>query len=183
MNENTNNDNGRILYLSENVTNSSIKSVAEKILEYIHFDNNNDNKLKNFKREPIHLYIQSFGGSIYDMYALIDIILTSKTPIYTYCFYAMSAGSMIFMAGHERFVYENSTIMIHQMSCSTWGKYLDLKIDQKENDRIQKRMNKFILSRTKIGKKKYYEHFNNKEDWYIDAKKALKLGIATKIIK
>lgn len=83
MNENTNNDNGRILYLSENVTNSSIKSVAEKILEYIHFDNNNDNKLKNFKREPIHLYIQSFGGSIYDMYALIDIILTCKTPIYT----------------------------------------------------------------------------------------------------
>lgn len=62
------------------------------------------------KRDPIKLYINSCGGTIYDMWALIDAIQNSKTPIHTYCMgYAMSAAFDIFLAGHKRYCYKHST--------------------------------------------------------------------------
>lgn len=180
---NIDNINKRILHLSKEIDNESIGDIINNLIKIINEDDINDSKLKDYKREPIHIYIQSFGGSVYDMFALIDIILTSKTPIYTYCLYAMSAGSMIFMAGHKRFVYENSIIMIHQMYCGWYNKYLDTKIEQKENDRLQNAINNYILKQTKIPEDKFYKKFNSKEDWYIDAKKALKFNIATDLIE
>ena len=88
------------------------------LLYQIQEDDEKDEKEKDYNREPIKLYINSYGGSIYDMWGLIDVILNSKTPIYTYCTgYAMSAAFKIFLAGHKRYCYKHSIFMYHQMSC------------------------------------------------------------------
>ena len=91
----TNTDN-RTFYLSDDVDNESIGKLMWYLLYQIREDDEKDEK-----GEPIKLYINSYGGSVYDMWGLIDVILNSKTPIYTYCTgYAMSAAFKIFLAGH-----------------------------------------------------------------------------------
>lgn len=113
----TNIDN-RTFYLSDNVDNESIGKLTWKFLQQIQEDDEKDEKEKDYKREPIKLYINSYGGFVDDMWGLIDIILNSKTPIYTYCTgYAMSAAFNIFLAGNKRYCYKHSTFMYHQMSC------------------------------------------------------------------
>ncbi len=49
------------------------------ILYLIREDKEQDKKILCYNREPIKLYINSYGGSIDDMWGLIDIILASKT--------------------------------------------------------------------------------------------------------
>ena len=116
----------RILFLSDDIDNESVGSITWNILRLIKSDDEKDKKEKDYRREPIKLYINSYGGSVYDMWGLIDIILNSKTPIYTYCTgYAMSAAFKIFLAGHKRYCYKHSTFMYHQMSCWRSGKYQD----------------------------------------------------------
>ena len=89
----------KTLFLSDDVDNESIGKLTWSILQQIREDDEKDEKEKDYKREPIKLYINSYGGSVSDMWELIDVILNSKTPIYTYCTgYAMSAAFKIFLA-------------------------------------------------------------------------------------
>ena len=74
----------RVFYLSDYVDNESVGRLVFNILCEIKKDDDSDKKEKDFKREPIKLYINYYGGSVYDMWGLIDVILNSKTPIYTY---------------------------------------------------------------------------------------------------
>ena len=77
------NTNNRTFYLSDDVDNESIGKLMWDLLYQIREDDEKDENEKDYKREPIKLYINSHGGSAYDMWGLIDIILNSKTPIYT----------------------------------------------------------------------------------------------------
>ena len=92
--------NKRTFFLAENIDNESAGKIMWDILYLIREDDEQDKKILCYNREPIKLYINSYGGSIDDMWGLIDIILASKTPIYTYCLgYAQSAAFNIFLAG------------------------------------------------------------------------------------
>lgn len=72
------NTNNRTFYLSDDVNNESIGKLMWDILYQIREDDKTDEKEKDYKREPIKLYINSYGGSVYDMWGLIDVILNSK---------------------------------------------------------------------------------------------------------
>ena len=104
----------RLFYLSDEVDNGSIGQLCWSLLLQLQDDDKKESKEKDFVREPIKIYINSFGGSVYDMWSLIDIVLNSKTPIYTYCTgYAMSAAFLIFLAGHKRFATKHANFMYH----------------------------------------------------------------------
>ena len=100
------NNKERIIYLSEDIDNISVGTINAAILninneddkaEFTHWSEqqylyNANNKSSSFKinksvipyiRKPIKIYVNSYGGSIYDMWSLIDIIQKSKTPIHT----------------------------------------------------------------------------------------------------
>lgn len=182
-NSNAQNDN-RIIYLSSDVSNSSISDVSEKILSYNEQDRKGIDTYKKYIVKPIHLYVQSFGGSVYDMWALIDIIESSETPIITYCAgYCMSAAADIYLAGHYRYMYKNAFLMIHQMSVMNFGKYNDTQVDQKQYELMHKRSIKFLKKRTNLPKKIYNRYDKLKEDIYLTSKECLKYGICDKIIE
>lgn len=175
----------RILYLTGDVADSNISDVCKKILDINDADQKGISTYVKYRVDPIELHIQSFGGSIPDMWALIDIIESSNTPIITYCSgYCMSAASLIFLAGHIRCMYKHSVIMFHQMSNLVYGKYNDVKLEQAELDRLHKQMIKYIKKRTKLGKNKdFYKRFNKlKEDIHFTPKQALKYGICDDIV-
>ena len=173
----------RIIYFSDDVWHDTIGKMCATLLSIIESDDKKDEEQKNYKREPIKLYIQSYGGEVYDMWGLIDIIEKSKTPIHTYCTgYAMSAGFKIFLAGHKKFCTRHATFMYHQMGCRRSGKYQDLVEDRKEMDFLNKQNEDYVLERTKMTREYIDEVRQKKKDVYIHADEALKLGIVDEII-
>ena len=117
------------------------------------------------------------------MWGLIDIIVNSKTPIYTYCTgYAMSAAFNIFLAGHKRYCYKHSTFMFHQPACWISGKYTDIKEDMAEHDRMNEYIIQYILDRTYFKKEKLDNIWEKKQDFYINSEGAEKYGIVNEVL-
>lgn len=172
----------RILYLSKDIDSDSISDICKKILDINHTDRVGLDKYRNYAMRPIELHVQSFGGSIYDMWSLIDVIESSNTPIITFCNgYCMSAAALIFLAGHYRIMYKHSAIMFHQLSSVTFGKMNDLIIEQTQTENLHKDMIKYIRKKTNLKKKFYKKYDKNKENIYMDSKKCLKFGVCDEV--
>lgn len=174
-----NNNDERIFYLSDDIDNKSVGSISFNLLSLIEKDNSEDSKQKDYKRVPIKLYINSNGGELLDAWGLIDIILKSETPIYTYCSgYAMSAGFLIFLAGHKRYMYKHSTLMYHQIWFIRSGTYQNFIENETEREYYQNNMEEYVKQRTTISQDILDEIRVKKKDWYIHYEDALKYGIA-----
>lgn len=173
----------RLYFLSDDVDNESIGQLTWNILHQLAEDDEKDKKEKDYKREPIKIYINSYGGKIYDMWGLIDIILNSKTPIYTYCTgYTMSAAFKIFLAGHKRYCYKHSVFMYHQMYCWRDGKYQDLVEDREEDDWLNEQIEEYVINRTNFTKNVIDDIREKKKDFYIHSDEAVKYGIVDEIL-
>lgn len=130
---------------------------------------------------PIHLRINSYGGSVFAAFSSIDYMNQSKTPIYTYidgC--AASAGTIMSVCGDQRFIGENSYMLVHQLSSGMWGKYQELQDDMKNSDNLMKRIKEIYESKTKIPKTKMDEIL--KHDLWWDARTCLKYGLVDEIL-
>ena len=130
---------------------------------------------------PIHLRINSYGGSVFAAFGSIDYMNQSKTPIYTYidgC--AASAGTIMSVCGDQRFIGENSYMLVHQLSSTHWGKYQELQDDMKNSDNLMKRIKEIYEAKTKIPKTKMDEIL--KHDLWWDAKTCLKYGLVDEIL-
>lgn len=173
----------RIYFLSDDVDNTSIGKLTWNILCQIEDDDEKNKKEKDYEREPIKLYINSHGGDVCDIWGLIDVILNSKTPVYTYCTgYAMGTAFKIFLAGHKRYCYKHSTFMYHQMNCWRSGKYQDLVEDRDGMDELNKMNEAYILERTKFTQLDIDEIRTKKKDFYIHASDAVKYGIVDEVL-
>ena len=172
---NTNKD--KVLYLTGEIDGSSIKTINTQLLQQIKEDNKQDQTLKAFNREPIELYINSFGGSVYDALSLVDIIIHSPTPIHTVCTgYAMSAAFLVFISGSKRFLSPHATLMYHQISQNINGKLGHIETSLAESKRLEQVIDHIITEKTKIPLTMLEEHKKNQTDWYISLEEALELG-------
>lgn len=177
----------RQLHFAQQVDQSTINSVAKAILE-INEDDEYVAKLSDvhgftYHPKPIELYIDSYGGYVYQCMGLLGIMENSKVPIHTIvtgC--AMSCGFLIAIAGHKRFAYSHSTFMYHQVSSGAVGKLKDMEEDVMETKRLQKFIEEHTLARTKLTESELEKCYDQKKDWYFTAKQALKHGIIDSIV-
>jgi len=133
--------------------------------------------------KPINMYIDSYGGAVYQCFGLLGVMDKSETPIHTIVTgAAMSCGFMILISGHKRFGYEHSTPLYHQVSTGFHGKVQDMEESLAETKRLQKKIEEFTLQRTNIPKKKLQQVLKNKIDWHMSAEEALGLGVIDGII-
>lgn len=89
----------RIIWIDYDI-DSKINLISRQILNW----NSEDYNIKSDKRIPIQLFINSYGGSLAETLALVDIMQCSMTPIYTVnvsC--AFSSASLILLAGKKRY--------------------------------------------------------------------------------
>lgn len=130
--------------------------------------------------DPIDIYINSFGGSVYDGFALYDTIINcDKTTIRTHALgKIMSMALIIFLAGDERDATENATFMAHAISSYTWGKLYELDIETNECKRLEENTLKIMADRTGQSYS-YWKRQLKYEDRYYDKDKAKELGIIT----
>lgn len=177
----------RKIFFGKQVDQSTIEEVIKKIIEVNEID---ELKKKEFavheivyKPKPIEIYIDSFGGMVYQVLGLISIMEKSKTPIHTIVTgAAMSCGFIILIFGHKRFAYEHATPLYHQVGTGVFGKVQDLEQKLEETKRLQNKLEEFTLRKTKITKDKLDMIRREKIDWYMTAEEALKLGVVDELI-
>lgn len=143
--------------------------------------------LNNSSLPIIPIFIDSYGGEIYSLLAMLDIISTAVKPVATVALgKAMSCGSILLACGGSkslRFVGPNSTVMVHDAATVSFGKIEELKADVGEAERLNIKI--FEMLNNSCGKPKGFfqklvaekKHVN----WYLDSKEVLKLGLADHI--
>jgi ATP-dependent Clp protease protease subunit len=83
--------------------------------------------------KPIQLFVGSYGGCEYDMFALYDTIQTIKTPVHTIAIgKCMSAAPLLVCCGKKghRYASPNTFFMVH----AAHGNMMNRKIDEVRND-------------------------------------------------
>jgi ATP-dependent Clp protease protease subunit len=144
--------------------------------------------LVNFEQEnkdPIFLHINSYGGYVYEMLGILDIVRSSQCKIITVCTgKAMSAAVPILASGlkGERKIGKYSTIMLHEVSSFTYGKLFELKNETEETERLQKLYIDILGNLTGKSSKVFQQIYDTHRDTYLTPKEVIKLGIADKIL-
>lgn len=136
-------------------------------------------------KEPLTLYINSDGGSLQDAFALIDVMKLSVKPIRTIGIGSVcSAAFLIFAAGTkgERIISSNASIMCHQYSNASYGKYHDIKAANKENELLNERMISLLKYCTNLDSRTIKSKLLPPSDVWFSAQEVLELGIADKIL-
>jgi len=177
----------RILMFTSGVDLATIGILSKSIIEINHSDATNTKlyALNDtvYTPPPIQIYIDSYGGHVYQCLGLMGIMENSKTPIHTTvtgC--AMSCGFMIAITGHKRLAYKTSTFMYHQISTIKLGKLKEIEEDIIEAKRLQKVIEQHTLRHTKITQSKLKENYETKTDWFMNSPQALANGVIDEII-
>jgi ATP-dependent Clp protease protease subunit len=138
------------------------------------------------KPKILTLYINSTGGDLYSAFALIDIIKSSNHTVRTMAVGAvMSAAFLIFASGDkgERYVGRNASLMCHQFSDSTEGKYHDIKATMKDNELSNQRMVDVLREATGLAPSVVKKKLLPASDVYLTAEEAIELKIADQILE
>jgi ATP-dependent protease ClpP protease subunit len=133
--------------------------------------------------DRLEIHISSYGG---DLEAAIYFMNTVKLMfggnIATFLLSnAASAAALIFMVGTSRYVFENSSMMLHTFSMGTFGKATDLHNDVKHNTKRFKRVLKDLFGDSLT--KKEYKKIMSGEDYYLEPEQMLDKGIATGLVR
>ena len=131
---------------------------------------------------PIHIYINTQGGVVYDGFALYDVMRECPAPIYTYAQgRVMSMGTIIFLGGDVRHAGHHTSFMWHSIAGGQEGKLFELVDYVKETNRLWECMLQVYASRAreKLG---WWRRWLKHQDRYGDINKAVELGFVHFII-
>lgn len=137
-------------------------------------------------QEVIPILIDSPGGAVHCLKAMIDIINSCPKTIATIgTGHSMSCGAILLTCGTKGYRYstENNTILLHDISNSVWGKIEELKSTLEHSKEVSEWA--FNLLDKNCGKKAGYfkKKFEEKHhaDWYLSAEEGLEHGLIDKI--
>jgi ATP-dependent Clp protease protease subunit len=161
--------------------NDDIDDATIDIALYIKKWNDEDKDLAIEDRQPIKIFINSDGGYVATVLHVIDMIHLSKTPVYTIGMGRVySAGGLLLMAGHKRYIFPHTSCLIHDGSSGAIGS-IGKMIDNLEfTKELEKRIKQYILSSTHITEEIYDQNY--RRDWFMFSEEIIKLGIADEIV-
>jgi ATP-dependent Clp protease protease subunit len=152
-----------------------------KISQWLVYENLDTTKTKKI----LTLYINSPGGDLYEAFSLIDLMHRSAYPIRTIGYGSiLSAAFLIFACGTKkhRYISENCSIMCHQFSQSSEGKYHDIQAAMKENDYCNERMLKILRTATGLSPRFIKSKFLPESDVWFRAKELVEYKVADHIL-
>ena len=133
--------------------------------------------------KPIILNINSPGGHVDELLALVDMLESMPAPVVTRAYgQVCSCGFVLFCVGDERYVGNNASLMYHELGYGIWGKDSEVKNYHEYTTKIQKRIDKIIKNKTGITLKQLKEWRKNNQDKWLEAEEAVKLGVATDLL-
>ena len=167
----------RKLYINYYIDESLLEEITYHILRF-----NAEDKGKNIEeRKPILLYCSSNGGSVIDGFSLIDIILESKTPVYTINIgYQYSMGLLIGLSGHKRIATKNATYLLHDGQNFMYNSSAKLKDAMKFEEQREQKIKNYVLSRSKLTSEEYDKNY--RVELYMYSKEAKEIGFVDFIV-
>ncbi|KAL1985274.1 hypothetical protein VTN96DRAFT_8073 [Rasamsonia emersonii] len=165
----------RIICLNGEVDETASASIVAQLL-FLEADN---------PEKPIHLYINSPGGSVTAGLAIYDTMTYIASPVSTICVgQAASMGSLLLAGGHpgKRYCLPHSSIMVHQPSGGYFGQATDIAIHAKEILRVRNQLNR--IYQRHLTKKMTLEEIEKlmERDYFMGAAEALEMGIVDEIL-
>ncbi len=140
-------------------------------------------KAQNSGQPVVPVIIDSYGGQVYSLMSMISDIKHSKIPVATVVQgKAMSCGAILFSFGAQgkRFMDEDATLMIHDVSSMAWGKVEEVKVSAEETDRLNQKI--YHMMAENCGQPEDYfldiVHEKGHADWFLDAKECKKHKLA-----
>tara|TARA_B100001094_G_C18139931_1_gene777244 strand:+ start:687 stop:1319 length:633 start_codon:yes stop_codon:yes gene_type:complete len=167
------------IYFYEDIDTESILHLKELIHE-LHEELVISSLKYNFK-PIIELRINSNGGEVFAGLDAYNFIKNFPIQIDTYVEgFLASAASFIYLAGKRRYIYENSYILIHQLSDCNWGSYSILEDEMNNNKKIMDQITYTYQTYSNLPKKKIKEILKN--ELYLDSKECIEYKISTDLI-
>jgi len=139
------------------------------------------------RNQPVvPIVIDSYGGAVYSLLSMIDMIKCCKKPVATIVLgKAMSCGAVLFTMGQDgmRFMGPNATLMIHDASTFSFGKIEEIKADAAEIERLNQHIYKTMARNCGQSDSYFLDivHSKGHADWFISPEEALKHKLATSI--
>ncbi|XP_055333376.1 ATP-dependent Clp protease proteolytic subunit 2-like [Paramacrobiotus metropolitanus] len=135
-------------------------------------------------KKPIHMYINSPGGSVTAGLGIYDTMQYIQSPVATWCVgQASSMGSLLLAAGAPgmRHSLPNARIMIHQPSGGAQGQATDIMIHAEEIIKIKRQLINIYVKHTGQPYKKLEDAMER--DRFLSPKDALEFGLIDKILE
>ncbi len=163
----------RIILVGEQISDELASIVVSQLLYLQSEDATKD----------ITMYINSPGGSVVSMWAMIDTMNLIKPDVSTICTgLAASAASLMLANGAKgkRFILPHAEVMIHQPLGGAQGQASDIEITAKHIIRTKDLLHKFMADKTGQPISKIENDMDR--DYFMNAKEALEYGIVDKIL-
>jgi ATP-dependent Clp protease protease subunit len=173
----------RNIYLFDEIdekTSVQVVAVLNDIMEEIDEEESEES--------DIYLHINTVGGDVTDMFAIVDSIEYAKKRGFTVHTIGlgkvMSAGLVILSCGTKgcRRLGKNTRLMFHEVQGGTSGTYDNIKNEYKEIEYAQNEYIKALLTYTVKDKNFYKSLLDRKNNYYFTSKEAIEWGIADEIL-
>lgn len=156
-------------------------AILTNIILHILLWNKEDKGMPTENRKPIKIYIDSEGGSTFAANNLIDVISTSKTPVWGIGFSMVaSAAFSIFISCHKRYGFKHTVYLIHdglKTVFDSGSKARDLMDFLDRMDDVDKQL---ILKHTSISEEEYEQ--KKRKEQFLFSEEAKEKGIVDSII-
>jgi len=164
----------RIVFLGTTISDEVANSVVAQLL----FLQAEDPKA------PVHLYLNSPGGSVTAGLAVYDTMQFISCDVATYCVgQCASMAAVLLAAGTagKRNALPNARILIHQPMAGMEGSAEDILIHAKEFAKIKERLNRILLKHTGHPLEKIEK--DTDRDRFMSAEEALEYGLIDHVIE
>ena len=163
----------RILFLDDEITSDSTLILMKQIIHLMNEDNT----------APVHLIIDSPGGEISAGMLIYDFIQSCPCEIEMYALHAYSMAGILFLSGKKRYVFENSTIMLHEPLIGKHPGGSTTQIKELSDRLYEKAENLCEIISKHTGKSiKEIRKLLKNDGKYFTAKEAIDWGIADEIV-
>ena len=163
----------RIIFLGTPINDQIANLIVAQLL-YLNGDDPN---------QPINMYINSPGGSIYAGLAIYDTMQMITAPVSTYAVgVTASMGTVLLSSGAKgrRYALPHSTIHLHPASSGSQGYTEDVRIAFKEQERIQTQLFHLVGKHTGHTWKEIEKDFER--DRYMNALEAKAYGLVDELL-
>ena len=163
----------RIIFLGTPI-NDQIANVIVAQLLYLNSEDPN---------QPINMYINSPGGSIYAGLAIYDTIQMIPAPVHTFAVgVTASMGTVLLAAGAKgkRHALPHSTIHLHPASSGAQGYTEDVRIAFREQERVQTQLFYLVGKHAERDWKQIEQDFER--DRYMNALEAKEYGLVDEVL-
>lgn len=163
----------RTVYITEEI-GENCYDLIKLILQW----NYEDLNVPPEERVAIKIVIASMGGSLECAESLCNIMELSETPILTLGIGCVaSAASLIFLAGHKRYILPNGYFILHKGSVNKLsGSADEVRAFMRDYEKQLDLMRDYYVAHTKYTKEEIDSGISG--DWYVRGDEILEKGIA-----